>query len=333
MIRTLSIATALLLALSQAANAENIQRKICVFDIIGNVGPVMGAMRDWKTAALEWGLDAELIPFTNEAIAAEDLKAGNCDAALITGIRARAFNQYAGTLDSVGGIPTMDHLRIILQVMAHPSSADTLNNGAYDIMGVAPAGPAYVFVNDREINTLAKAAGRKVAVLDYDRTQAILVAQVGATPVASDITNFSTKFNNGVVDVIAAPLVAYGALELYKGLSPDGGIVNYPLVQLTMQMVARTDRFPADMIQTSRSYFYNNLDQVLEAINREAEQVDAKWWIEIPERDKLEYEVMMQQARVQLRDEGYYHPEMLTLQRKVRCKLDPSRAECTTVVE
>mgnify|MGYP001356708001 CR=1 FL=1 len=333
MIRTLSLATALLLALSQAANAENIQRKICVFDIIGNVGPVMGAMRDWKTAALEWGLDAELIPFTNEAIAAEDLKAGNCDAALITGIRARAFNQYAGTLDSVGGIPTMDHLRIILQVMAHPSSADTLNNGAYDIMGVAPAGPAYVFVNDREINTLAKAAGRKVAVLDYDRTQAILVAQVGATPVASDITNFSTKFNNGVVDVIAAPLVAYGALELYKGLSPDGGIVNYPLVQLTMQMVARTDRFPADMIQTSRSYFYNNLDQVLEAINREAEQVDPKWWIEIPERDKLEYEVMMQQARVQLRDEGYYHPEMLTLQRKVRCKLDPSRAECTTVVE
>ena len=333
MIRTLSLVLALCLAMSQAAQAETLKRKICVFDIIGNVGPVMGAMKDWRTAALNWGLDAELIAFTNEAIAAEDLKAGKCDAALITGIRARAYNQYSGTLDSIGGIPTMEHMRVILQVLTHPSSAAKLNNGAYDIMGVAPAGAAYVFVNDREINTLAKAAGKKVAVLDYDKTQAKMVAQVGATPVASDITNFSTKFNNGVVDVIAAPLVAYGALELYKGLSPDGGIVNYPLVQLTMQMVARADRFPADMVQTSREYFYNNLDKILEGLQREEQHVDPKWWIDIPARDKQEYEVMMQQARIQLRDEGYYDPEMLTLQRKVRCKMDASRAECTTVVE
>ncbi len=58
------------------AQAETIKRKICVFDIVGNVGPVMGAMKDWKAAALEWGLETELVPYTNEAIAAEDLKAG-----------------------------------------------------------------------------------------------------------------------------------------------------------------------------------------------------------------------------------------------------------------
>jgi ABC-type amino acid transport substrate-binding protein len=319
--------------IAQSATAAPIKRTICVFDLIGNVGPVMGAMKDWKTAALEWGLDAELVAFTNEAIAAEDLKAGKCDAALITGIRSRAYNKYAGTLDSVGGIPTMDHMRVVLQVMAHPSSADKMDNGSYSIMGIAPAGAAYVFVNDRAVNSLAKAAGKKVAVLGYDKTQAKLVAQVGATPVNSDITNFSTKFNNGVVDVIAAPLVAYKALELYKGLSPDGGIIDYPLAQLSMQMVARSDRFPADIQQKSRSYFYENLDRVLEGLSREEKQVDPKWWVQIPERDKQEYEVMMQQARVQLRDEGYYSSEMLTLQRKVRCKMDPSRAECTTVVE
>ena len=332
MIRSLALMLTALM-MGSVAQAETLKRSICVFDIIGNVGPVMGAMKDWKAAALEWGLEVELIPFTNEAIAAEDLKAGKCDAALITGIRARAYNQYSGTLDSIGGMPALEHMRVVLQVMAHPSSAEKLNNGTYDIMGIAPAGAAYVFVNDRAINTLAKAAGKKVAVLDYDKTQAKMVAQVGATPVASDITNFSTKFNNGVVDVIAAPLVAYNALELYKGLSPDGGIVNYPLVQLTMQMVARADRFPPELTQKSRSYFFQNLDQILEALSREEKAVDPKWWIDIPDRDKQEYEVMMQQARVQLRDEGYYHPEMLTLQRKVRCKMDPARAECTTVVE
>lgn len=333
MTRSLVAALALMLSLSPAVHAENIKRKICVFDIIGNVGPVMGAMKDWKTSALGWGLDAELVAFTNEAIAAEDLKAGKCDAAMLTGIRGRAFNKYAGTIDSIGAIPTMQHMRTVLQVLAHPSSAAKLNNGSYDIMGVAPAGAAYVFVNDKTINTLAKAAGKKVAVLDYDKTQAKMVAQVGATPVASDITNFSTKFNNGVVDVIAAPLIAYKPLELYKGMTPDGGIVNYPLMQMTMQMVARSDRFPAAMIQQSREHFYNNLDRILEAVTREEAAVEDKWWISIPERDKQEYEVMMQQARIQLRDEGFYDPDMLSLQRKIRCKVEPARAECTTVVE
>ncbi|MQX53421.1 putative solute-binding protein [Alcanivorax sediminis] len=316
-------------ALATSVSAQAAQQKICVFDIVGNVGPMMGAMKDWQTAAVGWGIDAELVPYTNEAIAAEDLKAGVCDAALVTGIRGRGFSKYAGTVDSIGAIPTMDHMRIVLQVLAMPQSADKLSQGAYQIMGIAPAGAAYVFVNDKEVNSLAKAAGKRVAVLEYDETQAKLVSQVGATPVASDITNFSTKFNNGVVDVIAAPLAAYEALELYKGLSPDGGIINYPLVQLTIQLIAKKDAFAPDVAQKSREYFYNNLDRILDQLKREESKVDAKWWVEIPDTDKSEYEVLMQEARNQLKIEGYYDPDMLTLLRKVRCKLDQSRPECT----
>ena len=324
-----AVVTACALTASLSVQAETIKRKICVFDIVGNVGPVMGAMKDWKAAALDWGLETELVPYTNEAIAAEDLKAGVCDASLITGIRGRAFNKYAGTVDSIGAIPSMDHMKVVLQVLSHPQSADKLSQGSYQIMGIAPAGAAYVFVNDRPVNSLAKAAGKKVAVLEYDETQAKLVSQVGATPVASDITNFSTKFNNGVVDVIAAPLVAYNALELYKGLSPDGGIINYPLAQLTIQLIAKKDKFPADMAQKSREYFYNNLHRITDQLDKEAQHVDKRWWVEIPDADKAEYEVMMQEARNQLRDEGYYDPDMLTLLRKVRCKMEPARAECT----
>ena len=72
----IAVTTAFALTASLAVQAESIKRKICVFDIVGNVGPVMSAMKDWQTAALGWGLEVELIPHTNEAIAAEDLKAG-----------------------------------------------------------------------------------------------------------------------------------------------------------------------------------------------------------------------------------------------------------------
>lgn len=334
MMRTVLAVTALVsLCLPFTAQAQQATRKICVFDLVGNAGPTMQAMRDWQLAALNWGLKTELVPFTNEAIAAEDLKAGKCDAALMTGLRGRSFNNYSGTIDSIGGVPSVEHLRVLLQVLSLPQSAGKLDNGSYAVMGVAPAGAAYIFVNDREINTLAKAAGKKVAVLDFDKTQAKMVAQIGATPVASDITNFSTKFNNGVVDVIAAPLITYNVLELYKGLSPNGGIIDYPLLQLTLQLVARSDRFTAEQMQKSREYFYNSLDSVLAVLDKEAEAVDPKWWVDIPDRDKQEYEVMMQQARLQLRDEGFYDAEMLTLQRKIRCKLDASRAECSNPIE
>lgn len=33
--------------------------------------------------------------------------------------------------------------------------------GPYEIAGLGTIGPAYLFVNDRSINTLAKAAGKK----------------------------------------------------------------------------------------------------------------------------------------------------------------------------
>jgi hypothetical protein len=57
------------------------------------------------------------------------------------------------------------------------------------------------------------------------------------------------------------------------------------------------------------------------------------WWIEIPAADKREYETMMQEARLTLREKGYYDAEMLTLQRKIRCKLNPSKGECANPVE
>ncbi|WP_111656303.1 putative solute-binding protein [Isoalcanivorax indicus] len=316
-----------------AAANEPITRKICVFDIAGNAGPIMQAMRDWRTDALSWGLRAELVPYTNEAIVSEDLQAGICDAGLITGIRTRNFNRFAGTVDSIGGIPDFEHMRMVMQVLAHPSSAERMATGSYTVMGVAPAGAAYVFVNDREINTLSRAAGKRVAVLEFDPTQAELVSQIGATPVLSDLTNFSNRFNNGVVDVIAAPLATYSALELYRGLSPDGGIINYPLAQITVQLVARSSRIPADIAQKSREYFFDNFDAILDVLNAEASAIDPKWFVEIPEEDKAEYEDMMQEARIDLREKGHYSPEMLTLQRRIRCRFDNTRGECTNPVE
>ena len=306
---------------------------ICIWDPVGRNGPIFGAAKEQQARALELGVKLDLVPFTTEGVLADELKSNRCDAALMTGMRARNFNLFTGTIDAIGALPTDAHMKTLLHVVAHPKTAGKMVQGPYVVMGVFPGGGAYVFVNDREINTLAKAAGKKVAVLDSDPTQAEMVAGVGATPIATDITRAPGMFNNGVVDVLAAPLMAYEIMELYKGMEPDGGIIDYPLAQITMQLVGHADTFPNEMAQLIREMTLQHYDRIMTMIHREESVVPKRWFIDLPEKDKREYEVMMQQARIELRERGYYHSEMLSLQRKIRCKIDQSRAECANPVE
>lgn len=314
------------------ANNDRVYR-ICIWDIFGRSGPIFAAARQQETKIMRFGIKVEMVPYTSESIMVEELKSGTCDAALMSGLRARLFNKYTGTLDSIGGFPEHEQMRLALKLMADPRSADKMVSGDYVVMGVAPGGAAHVFVNDKSINTLAKASGKRVVVLDYDPTQARMIAGVGATPVVADIVNAPNMFNTGVVDVLAAPLAAYEVLELHKGMSPNGGIIDLPLTHITMQLIGRSEVIPNELAQFVREAFNNGFDEIISRVAEEEKKVPEKWWIQIPAEDRAEYDKVMQNARLQLRDEGYYSAEMLTLQRKIRCRSDNRREECSNPVE
>lgn len=310
-----------------------LSRRICIWDMLGREGPIYGAAMAQRERALKFGIDLQMVPYTNEGVIAEELKSGQCDAALMSGLRARQFNKFSGSIDAVGALPSQEHLRVLLEAISHPSSAGKMVDDNFVVLGIFPAGTAYVFVNDRSITTLAKAAGKRVAVLESDQMQSRMISSIGAIPVPSDFVTAPARFNNGTIDILPAPLVAYRTLELYKGMSPNGGIVRVPLAQLTMQLIGRRDKFPNEIAQLVRESSMENYDLVMSFIREETDQVPEKWWIEVPPADKHEYEVMMQSARVALREQDYYDASMLTLQRKIRCKFDAARAECSATVE
>jgi hypothetical protein len=312
---------------------QYLKRRICVWDLHGKNGPIFAAALEQRERALEFGIDLQMAPYTNENVMVEELKSGSCDAALLSGMRARTFNRYTGTIDAIGALPTQEHLRTVLEAISHPSQAGYMVEDNFVVLGIFPAGTAYVFVNDRNIRSLASAAGKRVAVLEHDTMQSRMVASIGATPVPSTFVSAPSRFNNGTVDVLAAPLVAYRTLELYKGMSPDGGIVRIPLAQITMQLIGRLDKFPPAVAQLVREAAMARYDEVLGFIREETDKVPEKWWIEVPDQERVTYESMMQNARLALREQDYYHPDMLALERKVRCKFDPDRAECANPVE
>lgn len=307
-----------------------LKRKICIWDLGGRSGPVYQAAMEQRARALRYGVDLKMIPFTDENVMVEALKAGRCDAALMSGLRARQFNKYTGTVDAIGAIPDSKEMHTLLRVLADPSQAAKMVQGQYVVMGIYPAGAAYIFVDDRGISSLAKAAGKKVAVLDYDPVQAQMVASIGATPVPSDMVSAPNKFNNHVVDILPAPLVAYGFMELYKGMTPDGGIVDYPFTQLSMQLIGRLDKFPNAIAQLIREASLASYGKIHRQLQAEDKRVPSHWWIHISNTDKNKYDIMMQDARNTLRKKGYYSGAMLDLQHRIRCKYDPSRAECAS---
>ena len=183
-------------------------------------------------------------------------------------------------------------------------------------------------MNDRSLNTLAKAAGKKVAVLDYDKAQAKMVQQIGAQPVSADVTNFGSKFNNGQVDVIGAPAVAFKPLELYKGLGTKGGIVRFPLLQVTGNVIIRQDRFPAGYGQKSRTWIASQLPRAFSMLGKMEADIPAKYWMDIPANDKIGYIKMMRESRIALTKEGIYNKKMMSFLKRARCQAQPSSFEC-----
>lgn len=318
----------LMTVISLASSLTQAKQTMCVFDLLGTSGDVYAEMRDYALAARNWGADLTLKSYTDERIAAEDFKAGQCDAVALTGMRGRQFNSFTGSVDSIGAIPSNSLARTVMQLLARPQLAADMVQGQYEVVGVSPAGAAYLFVNDRELNSLTKASGKKVAVLSHDKAQALLVQRAGAQPVMADITTFGGLFNNGQVDVIGAPALAFKPLELYKGLGTKGAIVKFPILQVTGNLIIHRSKFPAGFGQKSREWVASRVPRAIETIERLEREIPARYWMEISANDQVGYIKLMREARIQLTKEGIYHPKMMALIKKVRCVQMPSSFEC-----
>lgn len=323
--KTLLLSAGLMTAVS-AAQAKQV---MCVFDLVGKNGDVFALMKDYQLAAKQWGADIELRVGQNEGVIAEDFKAGKCDAVSITGMRGRQFNNFTGSLDAIGAIPDLKLAVQVMQGLANPTFAKHMVKGQYEVVGVVPVGDAYLMVRDRAINTVAKAAGKKIAVLDYDQAQKIMVQQIGAQAVSSDVTNFGSKFNNGQVDIIGAPAAVFRPLELHKGLGSKGAIVNYPILQVTGNVIIRKDKFPAGYGQKSRNWIKTQLPRANQILGKMKADIPAKYWMNVPEADKPGYQKLMRESRIALTKQGVYNKQMMKLLWQFRCKSNPKNFECS----
>lgn len=318
---------------ARAAPKATVKRSLCVWDIMGHTGEVVALMRDYQVYASQLGVDFEIRSYTDERIASEDFRTRQCDAVLLTGLRARAFNTFTGSIEAVGALPTDAHMRTLAQVLSSPRSQSLMlsreGERSFEVIGILPFGSAHGFVRDRNIKGADELPGKTIAVFDYDKAQAKLVRELGALPDPSDITNFATKFNAKSVDIVIAPLAAYQALELYRGLGQNGGIIDYVLAQVSLQVIVDADRFPEGFGQQSRQYINQTLyPRAVNMLTRYASFVDPKYWIESTPANLQRYDEMSRVSRMSLTEQGIYDRRMMSLLKRIRCQHEPARTEC-----
>lgn len=315
------------------ANADTIKRRLCVWDIMGQNGEIFAKLKDYQVKMATLGVDFDLKAYVDERVASEDFRVRYCDAVVMTGLRVRPFNPFTGSIEAVGAIPSYEHMRTLVSVLSSPAAAHFMktefDGQSYEVIGVMPFGAAYGFVNDRRIDSPERLINKKIAIFDYDKAQAKLVRNLGAQSDPSDITNFAGKFNNGKVDIVVVPATAYRPLELYRGLGQSGGIVDYILAQVSLQIVTHADRFPADFGQKSREFIADQYNSYLKTVKGYESEVDPKYWVRVPDANRARYQEMSRMSRIDLVREGIYDKKMLSLLKKIRCQKDPSLAECS----
>ncbi len=338
-------ASGLALSLSLiAAPAAQAKQRVCIFDILGTTGDGYNAAKDYALEMQKFGADIELKAFVDEHVAVEDFRTGQCDAVMATALRTRAFNSLTAALDSVGASTivrngkldmagSLEVVRRTIQAFTSPKAAPLMVQGQYEVGGIVPLGAAYAFVNDRSISNLEAAAGKRVAAFDHDKAQAQLIQRVGARPVVADVTNFGTMFNNGNVDVIMAPSIAYKPLELNKGMGTKGAVHRFPMTILTYQMIFKRDKFPEGFGQKSREVWFSRFDSVAELTKRADATIPEKFWLDPSPADADRYVNLMRDGRIDMADKGFYDKKGLKIIKRVRCEVNPAAGDCSQATE
>lgn len=340
-----SLAAAACAATLLSAPVQAAQR-VCVFDFIGASGDLFNMVRDYALAMQREGVSLELRGFNDEAVALEAYRSGQCDGFVGTAFRTRQFNAVAGSIDSLGATTIVrkgnvdmqasyEVMRKLIQTYAAPSAqvAKLMTTGEHEVAGIAPAGAAYPFVNDRKLSSVEALAGKRIVAFDYDRAQAAMIQRIKAVPVSATISNFHLKFNSGQSDMMAAPTIAYQPLELHKGLGSKGGVVRFPLLLVSYQMVIRHDRFPEGFGAKSRTFWASQFDRMLQLIRRADTTIPPSQWVDLDADDAVKYTLLLRESRIQLAQQGLYDKRGLKVLKRIRCHVNPSDAECETRLE
>lgn len=316
-----------------ASNMSFAKVDICVFDLLGKSGESYKLLEEWQLVSKQWGTEVQLLAYQDEAKVDQDFKAGKCDGLFMTSMRARAYNKFAGSIDAIGGVPSNDiamkAISYVLDQRNVKRLVSTIGKDKYEVAGIVQIGTAYIFVRDRAINKIEQVKDKKFAVLHYDYAQKAMVNRIEAVPVMSEISNFIRRFNQGEVDIVAAPAYAFKPLELSKGLGNKGAMIKFPVVNVTADLIIRPNKFPDKFAAQSRAWFIKQLPKTIATVKRMEAEIPGKYTLNLSREDYTSYQKILRDGRIDLTNQGIYDANMMRVLKRARCTVERTNFECS----
>jgi len=303
-------------------------RMTCVWDVLGRQGPIYASTVDQALRMRHYGITMNVVAYTNEQEVVDKLKTGECDTSIMSGAQAKQFNDFTGSIESLGGVPSRKHMRYLMQVLASTHAHKKMRQGDYHIVGVIPIGINYLFTHEGRRPTLKRTFKGKAAVVSSDVSQKALFDEFDMTAVQGQNTAaIAGAYNSADADVILAPLVGYNMFDLGAGLK-HGSIVDYPISQMTLQVVSRVDTIPPEVGQFLREDLFIKLNMLYREVDKNTREVPRDKMFKFSPREEKVLDSKIASIRQRVTDEGGYNKSMIKLQYKIRCKIDKAREEC-----
>ncbi|WP_372403764.1 putative solute-binding protein [Acinetobacter piscicola] len=317
------------------------KQTVCVFDVQGRSGDIFKGMEEWALASQSARADIKLVPYPKEEEADAAFKAGKCDGVYLTSLRARYYNKFAGSIDALGAVPNITIAEKAIKYALDKRNAKRMiskvNGNTFEVAGIDQIGTAYLFVKYNKIKNpqdpIKDLEGQKFSFLGYDEAQRYMLKKIKAVPVSSEISNLVAKFNNNQVDMTAAPAYLFKPFEMHKGLGAQGAVVMFPVVNVTMLMVIRPEKFPLGFGVNSREIFVKNLPRTLNYVKRTERDIPNKYKLTLTKEQTTKYQMIVRDARVELTKQGVYDPTMMSVLKRARCTIERTNFECSLMDE
>ena len=169
---------------------------MCVIDARGKQGGTYRGINQFKQAALHWGLDITLFSYRDANTARADFDGGICDLINLPGQRVQPYNRFSSSLEAPGALPTPEHLRTVVRVLALEKATPLLRQQDLEVVAVFPQGQEMLWLKDPALQAPALLQGKRLAVGDTadDLRQFAKLTGMHSTAFNSSTETTSTDF-------------------------------------------------------------------------------------------------------------------------------------------
>lgn len=107
----------------------------------------------------------------------------------------------------------------------------------------------------------------------------------------------------------------------------------FPVVNVTGDLIARSDKFPANFGMKSREWFIKQLPQNFAMVKRLETGIPPKIKLNFSAENKLKYQKILREGRLGLTKQGVYDATMMSVLKRARCTIERTNFECTLTGE